>query len=64
MIKFDKNGKEEIAHITIKPEKIICPDCGGLTTEGLVFCELCGAELETMEAEEYTALKDKFGELL
>lgn len=64
MIKFNNKSENEVAKLTIKPEKIICPECGGLTTEGLVFCELCGGELEPMESEQYEALKEKFGDLL
>lgn len=29
----------------IHPAKIICPDCGGITLEGLEFCDKCGGEL-------------------
>lgn len=29
----------------ILPEKIICPDCGGITLEGLDYCDKCGADL-------------------
>ncbi len=29
----------------ILPAKIICPDCGGITLEGLDFCDKCGGEL-------------------
>lgn len=29
----------------ISPEKIICPDCGGITLEGLEYCDKCGGEL-------------------
>lgn len=64
MISFDNKSGKEVAKLTIKPEKVICPECGGMTTEGLVFCELCGGELEPMEAEQYEALKEKFGDLL
>lgn len=35
----------EIAEIEIVPEKIVCPDCGGITLEGLEFCDKCGGEL-------------------
>ncbi|CRZ33351.1 hypothetical protein DFR55_11821 [Herbinix hemicellulosilytica] len=42
----DKNGEEnEIVEIEILPAKIICPDCGGITLEGLDFCDKCGGEL-------------------
>ena len=29
----------------ILPEKIICPDCGHITLEGLDYCDKCGADL-------------------
>ncbi len=35
----------EIVEREILPEKIICPDCGGITLEGLDFCDKCGGEL-------------------
>ncbi|TAH71164.1 MAG: hypothetical protein EWM47_04700 [Anaerolineaceae bacterium] len=35
----------EIVEIEIRPAKIICPDCGGITLEGLEFCDKCGGEL-------------------
>lgn len=35
----------EIVEKEILPEKIICPDCGGITLEGLDFCDKCGGEL-------------------
>lgn len=40
-------GQEEyeIVEMEILPEKIICPDCGGITLEGLEFCDKCGGEL-------------------
>lgn len=40
-------GKEEyeIVELEILPAKIICPDCGGITLEGLEFCDKCGGEL-------------------
>ena len=49
-----------IAEIEILPEKVICPECGGLTTEGLIFCERCGGELEPMEPEEYERLREEY----
>lgn len=39
------NGEYEIIEREIMPEKIICPDCGGLTLEGLEFCDKCGGDL-------------------
>lgn len=38
-------GEYEIVEREILPEKIICPDCGGITLEGLEFCDKCGGEL-------------------
>ena len=35
----------EVVEIEILPAKIICPDCGGITLEGLEFCDKCGGEL-------------------
>lgn len=35
----------EIVEKEILPEKIICPDCGGITLAGLDFCDKCGGEL-------------------
>lgn len=35
----------EIVEKEILPKKIICPDCGGITLEGLDFCDKCGGEL-------------------
>lgn len=43
----DKNTEEyEIVEIEILPEKIICPDCGGITLQGLDFCDKCAGELQ------------------
>lgn len=42
----DENGEYEILEREILPEKIICPDCGGITLEGLDFCDKCGGELQ------------------
>lgn len=39
------NGEYEILEREIMPEKIICPDCGGVTLEGLEFCDKCGGDL-------------------
>lgn len=36
----------EVVEREILPAKIICPDCGGLTLEGLDFCDKCGGELQ------------------
>jgi hypothetical protein len=35
----------EVVEREIHPAKIICPDCGGITLEGLEFCDKCGGEL-------------------
>lgn len=51
-----------VVELEILPEKVICPECGGLTTEGLVFCERCGGELEQMEPEEYERLRREIAE--
>lgn len=44
-----ENQKEdcpyEVVELEILPAKIICPDCGGVTLEGLDFCDKCGGEL-------------------
>ena len=37
----------EIVEIVIEPEKIVCPDCGGITYEGLDFCDRCGGEINS-----------------
>lgn len=36
----------ELVEIEIAPARIICPDCGGITLEGLEFCDKCGGELQ------------------
>lgn len=36
----------EIVEKEILPEKMICPDCGGITLVGLDSCDKCGGELE------------------
>jgi uncharacterized protein with PIN domain len=35
----------EVVEREILPEKIVCPDCGGITLQGLDFCDKCGGEL-------------------
>ncbi|MDI9509700.1 MAG: hypothetical protein QM217_07810 [Bacillota bacterium] len=35
----------EVVEMEILPAKIICHDCGGITLEGLEFCDKCGGEL-------------------
>lgn len=41
----DKEEEFELVEIEILPNKIICPDCGGITLEGLEFCDKCGGEI-------------------
>lgn len=49
----NENTKEyEIVERVIYPEKIICPDCGGFTLEGLDFCDRCGGEIHDMGDQE------------
>ena len=36
----------EVVEMEIKPAHIICPDCGGITIEGLDYCHKCGGELK------------------
>lgn len=43
--KQDEEETYEVLEREILPEKIICPDCGGITLEGLDFCDKCGGEL-------------------
>ena len=43
--KSDSQQEYEIVEREILPEKIICPDCGGITLEGLEYCDKCGGEL-------------------
>lgn len=45
--KKEAKGEEEyeIVEKEILPEKMICPDCGGITLVGLEFCDKCGGEL-------------------
>lgn len=41
----DQDIEYEVVEREIQPAKIICPDCGGITLEGLEFCDKCGGEL-------------------
>lgn len=41
----DENGEYPVLEREILPERIICPDCGGITLEGLDYCDKCGGEL-------------------
>jgi hypothetical protein len=45
-----KEGEYDIVEIEILPEKMICPDCGGITLVGLDFCDKCGGELSNYES--------------
>lgn len=45
-----KEGEYDIVEIEILPEKMICPDCGGITLVGLDFCDKCGGELSSYES--------------
>ncbi len=42
---FDEELEYEILERKILPEKIVCPDCGGITFDGLDLCHLCGGML-------------------
>jgi hypothetical protein len=42
----DAREEYEVVEREILPAKIICPDCGGITLEGLEFCDKCGGELQ------------------
>lgn len=44
--KPDEEEEYELVEIEIAPARIICPDCGGITLEGLEFCDKCGGELQ------------------
>ncbi len=48
--KLVEDNQEEVAYkvveMEIKPAHIICPDCGGITIEGLDYCHKCGGELK------------------
>ncbi|MBQ3061130.1 MAG: hypothetical protein IJD02_01680 [Lachnospiraceae bacterium] len=44
-INKEGNIEYEILERCIYPPKIICPDCGGITLEGLDFCDKCGGEI-------------------
>lgn len=41
----EENGEYPVLEREILPERIICPDCGGITLEGLDYCDKCGGEL-------------------
>lgn len=42
---LENEDEFEIVEMEILPNKIICPDCGGVTLEGLEFCDKCGGEI-------------------
>jgi hypothetical protein len=44
-ISEEEDIEYEVVEREIHPAKIICPDCGGITLEGLEFCDKCGGEL-------------------
>ncbi len=46
VIKEATEDEAEVVRLTINPKKIICPDCGGITLDGLECCHLCGGEIE------------------
>jgi hypothetical protein len=35
----------EVVEFELHPANIVCPDCGGITMEGLDFCDKCGGVL-------------------
>ena len=39
------NGEYEVLERDIMPERIVCPDCGNVTFEGVERCSRCGKEL-------------------
>lgn len=42
----EEEEEYEVVEREIHPAKIICPECGGITLEGLEFCDKCGGELQ------------------
>ena len=42
---IEQEEEFEIVEMEVLPNKIICPDCGGITLEGLEFCDKCGGEI-------------------
>lgn len=42
---FDASLEYDIVEKEVAPERIICPDCGGVTFDGLDLCHLCGGML-------------------
>lgn len=47
--KGKQQTEDEFVEMEIKPAHIICPDCGGITIEGLDYCHRCGGELKPTE---------------
>ncbi len=45
IVDYESKEVYEVVEREIHPAKIICPDCGGVTLEGLDFCDKCGGEL-------------------
>ncbi|HBY71400.1 MAG TPA: hypothetical protein DEG06_04070 [Lachnospiraceae bacterium] len=41
----EEEEEYEVVEREFLPAKRICPDCGGITLEGLDFCDKCGGEL-------------------
>ena len=48
-IGLEEEIEYEIVEREIIPEKIVCPDCGGITLEGLEYCDKCGGELKSYQ---------------
>lgn len=42
---FDVSLEYDIVEREVAPERIVCPDCGGVTFDGLDLCHLCGGML-------------------
>lgn len=42
-------GEYDILEREIHPEKVICPDCGGVTLDGLDYCDQCGGEIHIVK---------------
>ena len=42
---FDEKLEYPIIVREVLPEKMVCPDCGGITFVGLDLCHLCGGML-------------------
>ena len=49
---FDKSLEYEILEKKILPERMVCPDCGGITFEVLDLCHLCGGMLISFSSVE------------